>query len=634
MTSLIGQSLGRYHILAQLGEGGMAVVYKAYDTRLETDVAVKVIRTENLAPSVLERALKRFEREAKALARLRHPNIVKVTDYGEHEGAPYLVMEYLPGGTLKQRLQGKPMAWKEAVQLLLPIAEALDYAHSRNMIHRDVKPSNILLTERGQPVLTDFGVAKILDLEETQDLTSTGMGVGTPEYMAPEQWVGQPSPLSDEYALGVVLYEMVTGRKPYTADTPAAILLKQAHEPLPRPAEFVPEVPEGVEKILLKALAKDQENRYKDMASFGAALQAVSIRKGETAPELVSASPGEEETLDTMEQGTSTEGVSARPTVAQMSSSTATKTPNPKVPIAPGNAAQVEQLACWGEGIGSVFSVAFSLDGQTLASGLNDNTIGLWRVSDGTLLRKLKGHEGWIESVAFSPDGQTLASGSDDCTIRLWRLSGVILICTLIGHTFEVNSVAFSPDGQTLASGSRDDTICIWRVSDGALLHTLKGHTYGVRSIAFSPDGQMLASGLNNHTIRLRRVSDGALLRTLEGHDSWVRSVVFSPDGQTLASGSSDWTIRLWRVSDGALLRTLEGHTYQVNSVAFSPDGQTLASGSDDKTIRMWRVSDGTLLRTLEGHTGGVESVAFSPDGRTLASGSWDGTIRLWGVKP
>lgn len=276
MSNLIGQSLGRYHIIEQLGEGGMATVYKGYDTRLETDVAVKVIRTENLTIATMERAIKRFEREAKALARLTHPNIVKVTDFGEHEGKPYLVMEYLPGGTLKQRL-GKPMPWQEAVRLLIPIAEALDFAHSQNMIHRDVKPSNILLTQRGQPMLTDFGIAKILDVEETADLTGTGMGIGTPEYMAPEQWTGKSSTLSDQYALGVILYEMVTGRKPYTADTPAAILLKQATEPLPRPNQFTHDLPESIEKLLLKALARNLEDRYASMGKFTKALENVVI---------------------------------------------------------------------------------------------------------------------------------------------------------------------------------------------------------------------------------------------------------------------------------------------------------------------------------------------------------------------
>ena len=319
MSSLIGQSLGRYHILEQLGEGGMATVYKAYDTRLETDVAVKVIRTENILPSTLERSLKRFEREAKALARLTHPNIVKVTDYGEYESKPYLVMPYLPGGTLKQKL-GKPIPWQEAARLLIPIAEALDFAHSQNMIHRDVKPSNILLTQRGQPMLTDFGIAKILDLEETQDLTGTGMGIGTPEYMAPEQWTGKTSPQSDQYALGVVLYEMLTGRKPYSADTPAAILLKQATEPLPRPSQYAREMPEKVEKMLLKTLAKNPADRYASMGEFASALE--SVLSGIAAPTRQQPARPRERTLDTqatinqMEGSTIKEAPVPRPTQA------------------------------------------------------------------------------------------------------------------------------------------------------------------------------------------------------------------------------------------------------------------------------------------------------------------------------
>ena len=272
MTNLIGKSLGRYHILEQLGEGGMAIVYKAYDTRLETDVAVKVIRTENILPSVLERALKRFEREAKSLAKLTHPNIVKVMDYGDYEGKPYLVLPYLPGGTLKQKL-GKPIGWQEAVEMLLPIAEAMDYAHSQKMVHRDVKPANILLTERGQPMLTDFGIAKVLDIEETMDLTGTSAAVGTPEYMAPEQATAKIADhRADIYALGIVLYEMITGRKPYTADTPMAVLIMHARDPLPRPSKFVSGIPDAVEKVLIKTLAKSPDGRYQSMKDFAVAL--------------------------------------------------------------------------------------------------------------------------------------------------------------------------------------------------------------------------------------------------------------------------------------------------------------------------------------------------------------------------
>ena len=276
MSDLIGKSLGRYQILEQIGEGGMATVYKAHDTRLDAEVAVKVIRTENLAPSILERALKRFEREAKALARLTHPNIVKVIDYGEYEDKPYLVLEYLPGGSLKKRL-GKPIPWQEAFQLILPIARALDYAHRQNMIHRDVKPSNILMTEDGEPMLTDFGIAKVLDLDETADLTGTGMGIGTPEYMAPEQWQGNTSTQSDLYSLGVVLYEMITGRKPYTANTPAALLLKQATESLPRPITFVSDLPIFVERMLSKSLAKNPSERFENAEQLAIALEKLNI---------------------------------------------------------------------------------------------------------------------------------------------------------------------------------------------------------------------------------------------------------------------------------------------------------------------------------------------------------------------
>jgi branched-chain amino acid transport system substrate-binding protein len=282
---LIGKFLGHYQILEQLGEGGMATVYKAFDTNLEREVAVKVIRREAFPPEQTDHLLKRFEREAKALAQLVHPNIVNVIDYGSQDGNPYLVMNFLPGGTLKGKL-GKPMPWPEAVKLLLPIAEALDYAHSRNIIHRDVKPSNILLTQRGQPMLTDFGIAKILEAGEVTQLTATGVGVGTPDYMAPEQWTGTVGPQTDIYSLGVVLYQIVTGRLPFIADTPAAVLIKHARDPLPSPKSIVPDLPDAIEQLLFKALAKEPENRFRDMGAFVEALSKLT-KDMPTVPALV-----------------------------------------------------------------------------------------------------------------------------------------------------------------------------------------------------------------------------------------------------------------------------------------------------------------------------------------------------------
>ena len=284
MPNLTGQSIGRYHILEQLGAGGMALVYKAYDTRLERNVAVKVLRTEQFSPVLLEQVLQRFEREAKSLAKLSHPNIVNILDYGEHEEMPYLVMEFLPGGTLKQKL-GRAIPWQESINTLLPVARGLSYAHQHGIIHRDVKPSNIMLQETKAAVLTDFGIAKLLEGVEGQTLTGSGVGIGTPEYMAPEQGVGAHTidARADIYSLGIVLYEMVTGRKPYTADTPMAVVLKQMTDPLPRPTEFTPDLPEGVEHILLKALAKQPEDRYQSMDELVNALEAL-IYEAMTTP--------------------------------------------------------------------------------------------------------------------------------------------------------------------------------------------------------------------------------------------------------------------------------------------------------------------------------------------------------------
>lgn len=272
MEDLIGRTLGRYHIVEQLGKGGMAAVYKAYDTRLNRNVAIKVI-LPTLEQS--EEFSKRFEREAKALGQLNHPNIVKVHDFGDQEGISYIVMEYLPGGSLRARM-GKPLPYQEAARLTIPIARALAYAHQRKIIHRDIKPANILISESNEPMLTDFGIAKMIEAQETAPLTGTGVGIGTPEYMAPEQGMGkQVDERTDIYALGIVFYELVTGRKPFQADTPMAVMIKHMTDPLPRPRDFIADLPEEVERVIFTAVAKKPENRYRSMESFAEALEGL-----------------------------------------------------------------------------------------------------------------------------------------------------------------------------------------------------------------------------------------------------------------------------------------------------------------------------------------------------------------------
>jgi serine/threonine protein kinase len=277
----------RYQIKKKLGEGGMAVVYKAFDTNLERDVAIKIIKGEKVANSEVDQMIKRFEREVKTLAKLTHPNIVHIHDYGRYQNKPYLIMEYLPGGTLEDRIEEGQINFEKAAKLIIPIAEALNYAHQMGVLHRDVKPANIIFSVDGKPLLSDFGIAKILgtnNIDESEgNLTQTGMGLGTPEYMAPEQWHGKFSPQTDIYAIGVVFYEMITGRKPFIADTPAAFILKQMMEDPPHPGEFVQDLPTAVSNFIFRALEKNQEDRHENMEEVIQELQRIASGKYTTA---------------------------------------------------------------------------------------------------------------------------------------------------------------------------------------------------------------------------------------------------------------------------------------------------------------------------------------------------------------
>lgn len=260
MALEIGQQIGPYRITQQLGKGGMATVYKAYHEGLDRDVAIKVL---HLAFKEDEGFLERFRREAQIIARLEHPNIVPVYDFSEVDEQPYLVLKYLEGQTLKQRIrQPQPVTLDEALHIVRAVASALDYAHVRSVLHRDVKPSNIIIDVSGQPYLTDFGLARIASLGEST--LSRDMMLGTPQYISPEQAQGNRKldSRTDIYSLGIVLYELVVGRVPFTGDTPYAIIHNHIYTPLPPPNEVNPTVPIGVQNVLIKALSKDPKDRY------------------------------------------------------------------------------------------------------------------------------------------------------------------------------------------------------------------------------------------------------------------------------------------------------------------------------------------------------------------------------------
>ncbi len=285
-----GTALGSYRIISELGRGGMATVYKAYQASLARNVAVKVL-PEYFAdePGFKER----FQQEAIAVANLRHRHIPAVHDYGEADGVTYIVSEYIDGGTLTSHL-GTPVPLEETIEVLEALAEALDYAHSKGVLHRDVKPSNVLLERDGTPVLADFGLAKIMASDMSR-LTRTGTIVGTPEYMSPEQCEGENlTPAADLYALGVVAYEMLTGRPPFLGPTPLSVILAQVRDPLPPPRSVNPQLPESIERVLMKALAKRPEDRYATCTLFVRELAAATADAHETAG-ATSAPPALEE---------------------------------------------------------------------------------------------------------------------------------------------------------------------------------------------------------------------------------------------------------------------------------------------------------------------------------------------------
>jgi serine/threonine protein kinase len=265
-TNLLGQSLGQYQLTKLAGEGGIATVYKAYQESLNRWVAVKVLH--NTDPNILQR----FEREAKAVARLRHRNILMVYEYGVDKERPYIVMEYVEHGTLEDRLTGEPMEWTKVVTLSLAMAEALHYAHQHGLIHRDVKPSNIMMAQEDWPLLTDFGLVKIPEKED-EALTVAGTIMGTPAYIAPEQARGDTiGPHVDMYALGIIMFEMITGRPPFEYENPNMLMLAHIQEPPPSPRELNPACPSELEKIILKAIEKSPEDRFTDLGEMILAL--------------------------------------------------------------------------------------------------------------------------------------------------------------------------------------------------------------------------------------------------------------------------------------------------------------------------------------------------------------------------
>ncbi|HKL89076.1 MAG TPA: protein kinase, partial [Salinibacter sp.] len=638
-----------YDIEKELGRGGMAIVYKAVQENLGREVALKVL-PQGMTHD--RKMLERFHREAQSAAQLNHPHIVTIFDEGEMNGVHYMAMEYLEGRDLHEIVQEKgPVPPKQAVSLIAPMAEALGYAHNEGTVHRDVKSSNVMVTDVGRPVLMDFGIAYA---GSDARLTQTGTVLGTPEYMSPEQARGNDvDARGDLYSLGVVLYEALTGKLPHTGGHPMSVVYKVLHESYTPPRQIRSEIPEWLEQIVAKLLKKEPEDRYQTGKDVAEALQAED--PGEhvevPSPSGDGAAGDEDVAMDAggQESGSPAEtqvfrpgddgGDEPEPEPAAAMSEAATAMEEgtesePEETVSPDGAGSpqrqrlhivrtLEGNADW------VNAVSFSPDGQYALSGASGNAIKLWEVVTGRQIQTFEGLTEQPISVALSPNSEKLVSETSDGIVRLWDVDSGDAIRTFEEHSEAVLGSTFSPDGEyVISGGGASGTLHLWDTDTGDLVRRFDDNDEAIFSVAFSPSGDYVLSGSGQSgTLKLWDTSTGAVVRTFDEGDwdsTYVFSVAFSPNGEYALSGSDDMTARLWDVESGDLLRTFEGHSGLVIAVAFSPDGQYVLSGSSDMTVQLWKVDDGSLGYVFEGDAEGVNAIAFSPDGRYVLSGSKD----------
>ena len=624
-------TIGRYEILGEIGKGAMGTVHRARDPLLDRVIALK---TMSGAAMVETEARERFLREARSVARLQHPNIITIFELGQVDDVAFIAMEYLEGADLSAS-HGRLPTVERRLAVVEQLCRGLGYAHGRGVVHRDVKPTNVFLLPDGTVKVLDFGIAW---LEGGTFATRTGMILGTPTYMAPEQFTGEPvDQRVDVWATGVILYELLTGKRPFDAGTVPTLIYQIVHTTLPPLESSKFDLPEGLDEVVYRALAKDPADRFQDLETMRRALQSVAAGEGwsDRGGEAVSDAPGAADGATTQLHQGEVDTVAA---------------PTTGPPAIAGGAAQETDLGVSSFREAGVIGdasglqvIAVSPDETQLVIGGVDGSVRLWSFGTRTKAHTLRsrvhlrtGHSALTTALAYSADGEVMASGHLDGSIYLWDPHSGMEMEAQLRHEGAVTGLGFTPDGSVLISGGLDATIKYWDMAAlraGEARRLLRRQPDDVTAFTISPRGDVVVSGHVNRNLRVHDIESGRLVATLHGHQAPPSALALSPDNSLLASGSRDGTIRLFRTESRAQLRLYEGHTRTVSSLEFFPDGRHLVSTAMDQGVAVWSVTQEDRVATL---SGGQEEICADvlviAEGRRVLCGLADGHVRMWDV--
>ena len=620
--------LAHFDVMRVLGRGGMGIVLEAFDSRLQRNVALKVLDPEVAHD---ETARQRFCREARAAASIAHENVVAVhqVEHAAEDGLPYLVMQLIAGETLEQRLtREKQLPLKEVVRIGLQTARGLAAAHAQGLTHRDIKPGNILLEPPTDRVkLTDFGLAHIAD---DVKLTRTGFVTGTPLYMAPEQALGESGDArSDLFSLGAILYEMCAGQPPFQGNSALAIL-RQITETRQRPLREVnPEIPEWLAEMVDELLAKKPEDRYQSATDLVEVLEYAWDRMRTSSDQLPAVCQQELKQRKARNRivfllvGTAlvTLGLFAGMLVSRGTNS-------PGVPISSG-----EPVAVLPANAGSAWSVSFDPKSDTVAMAVEDGSVRLWDWPTKAIQETFDAHRGVVWASQFFNDGQLLATAGDDGFLKIWSRAKQEPL-KVFEHPNAVRGLAIGSDGKLFA-GDRKGGLHVWSLDSSEPLVTAE-QPGAVYAVAIAADCKTLATAGSDKVIRLWNPDTLTQRLRLEGHAGPVYGLTFNQAGDRLASAGWDGTIRVWDAAGGKLIHSWDGQSGDIWSIAFStrqaqsPRQAKLATGGTDGSVRIWNADSGKLLATFLGHKTTVHTIAFNHDGTLLGSGGRDGAVRIW----